>query len=127
MKFAAIALMAVVMLTSDVEAHPYDDSKSYDDSRKYAATAKCRIVAGEEEGGVEGMFTLREMNESISIKGKLFNTPKSDFSMQLFTDDICSGDADGDAFRVRKSGGRKKKEQDIRIKARLQDEELEYL
>ena len=118
MKFATIALMAVVMLTSDVEAHRGDDR------RNKAATAKCRIVAGEEEGDVEGMFKLREMKKGISIRGKLFNTPKSDFSMQLFTDDICSGDADGDAFRMRKSGGRKKKEKDIGMKARLQDKEL---
>ena len=106
MKFAAIALLAVVMLSADAEAKRRWKPKG--------VTAKCSIPDSEEEDAIKGGFFLRQRScdddenaKPISLSGKVWNAERGeDFTAQLYGDAECGGAADGDAIGIREGRGK---------------------
>ena len=101
MKFAAIALMALVMFSADAEAKR--------GGKRRGITAKCGIPASEAEDAIKGGFFLQQKLQGdadnawpIKVGGKVWNADNTeDYSAQLYADNACGGAADGDVIALR--------------------------
>ena len=99
MKRAAFALMAVAILSDDVEADVF--------------TAKCKFPDSDEEGAIKGRLNLRLKSDEATelvLSGKIWNADRrEDFTAQRYFYDGCVPEAErGPRFGIREWNGSKK-------------------
>ena len=95
MKRTAFALLAVAILSDDVEADVF--------------TAKCKFPDSDEEGAIKGRLNLRLKSDEATelvLSGRIWNADRrEDFTAQRYEDDCLPEAEQGPRFGIREWNG----------------------